>query len=63
MPSIFVDLVRLVIIVTGLALMLSRIWDANVGGLFAALGVTSIVIGLALQNSVGSINSGLAACN
>ena len=34
-------------------------WGANIGGLFAALGVTSIVLGLALQNAVGSIISGL----
>lgn len=31
----------------------------RVGGLFAALGVTSVVIGLMLQNSVGQIVSGL----
>src|SRR6185312_17244589 len=30
-----------------------------VGGLFTALGITSIVIGLTLQNSVGQIISGL----
>ena len=34
-------------------------WDADVGGLIAALGVTSIVIGLALQNAVGGVISGL----
>ena len=35
------------------------VWDADVAGVFAALGVTSIVVGLALQNAVGSIVSGL----
>ncbi len=59
MPSIFVDLIRLALIVVGLALLLSWVWDADVGGLFAALGVTSIVIGLALQNAFGSVISGL----
>jgi hypothetical protein len=39
--------------------MLAYIWGANVGGLFTALGVSSIVLGLALQNSVGQIISGL----
>ncbi len=34
-------------------------WSVDVGGLFAALGVGSIVIGLALQNAVGGIVSGL----
>lgn len=59
MPSIFIDIVRLVLIVTGLAILFSWVWGANVGGLFAALGVTSIVLGFALQNAVGSIISGL----
>ncbi|MET1006693.1 MAG: mechanosensitive ion channel family protein [Propionibacteriaceae bacterium] len=58
-PSIFVDIVRVVIVAVGLAVLLSQVWGANVGALFTALGVTSIVIGLALQNAVGSIVSGL----
>ncbi len=58
MPSIFVDIARLVLVV-GLAVVFSWVWGANVGGLFAALGVTSIVLGFALQNAVGSIISGL----
>ena len=58
-PSIFVDVARFVVIAVGLALIFSYIWGANVGGLFTALGVTSIVIGLTLQNSVGQIISGL----
>ena len=38
---------------------MSYIWGVRVGGLFTALGVTSVVIGLMLQNSVGQIVSGL----
>ena len=59
MPSIFVDIVRLVLVVVGLAVLFSWVWGADVAGLFAALGVTSIVLGFALQNAVGSIISGL----
>ncbi len=59
MPGIFIDVARFVLIAVGLALIFSYIWGANVGGLFTALGVSSIVIGLALQNSVGQIISGL----
>jgi small-conductance mechanosensitive channel/CRP-like cAMP-binding protein len=59
LPSIFVDLARLALILVGLAVLFSWVWNADVGGLFAALGVTSIVIGLALQNAVGSVISGL----
>jgi len=58
-PSIFVDLARLILVVVGLALLFSWVWNADVGGLIAALGVTSIVIGLALQNAVGGVISGL----
>jgi len=59
MPGIFIDVARFVMIAVGLALIFSYIWGANVGGLFTALGVGSVVIGLALQNSVGQIISGL----
>jgi small-conductance mechanosensitive channel len=39
--------------------MLSYVWGVRIGGLFTALGITSVVIGLMLQNSVGQIVSGL----
>lgn len=58
-PSIFLDVARFVLIAVGLALILSYVWGAHVGGLFTALGISSIVLGLALQNSVGQIISGL----
>ncbi|UOE43998.1 mechanosensitive ion channel domain-containing protein [Agromyces larvae] len=58
-PNIFVSIVRVLLILVGLALIFSWVWGADVGGFFTALGVTSIVIGLALQNAVGSVISGL----
>ncbi len=59
MPTIFLDVTRFLLIGVGLAMMSSFIWGVRVGGLFTALGVTSVVIGLMLQNSVGQIVSGL----
>ena len=59
LPGIFVDLGRLILIVIGIALLLSWVWGANIGGLITAVGVTSIVIGLAVQNAVGPVISGL----
>ncbi len=59
LPAIFLDVARFALIGVGLALMLSYIWGVRIGGLFTALGVTSLVIGLMLQNSVGQIVSGL----
>jgi small-conductance mechanosensitive channel len=58
-PTIFRDVTRLLLIAVGLTLILSYVWGVRVGGLFTALGVTSVVIGLMLQNSVGQIVSGL----
>jgi small-conductance mechanosensitive channel len=58
-PTIFRDVTRFVLIAVGLALIFSYVWGVRVGGLFTALGVTSVVIGLMLQNSVGQIVSGL----
>lgn len=58
-PSIFLDVARFALIAIGVGLMLAHIWGAHVGGLFTALGVSSIVLGLILQNSVGQIISGL----
>ncbi|MEU1971715.1 mechanosensitive ion channel domain-containing protein [Microbacterium sp. NPDC019599] len=58
-PTIFSDLIRFVFIIVGIALVFWWVWDADVAGVFAALGITSIVVGLALQNAVGSIVSGL----
>lgn len=59
MPAIFVDVARFLLIAFGLAIILSYVWGAHVGGLLTALGVGSVVIGLTLQNSVGQIISGL----
>lgn len=59
MPTIFVDVARFAIIAVGVAMIFAYVWGANVGGLFTALGISSIVLGLTLQNSVGQIISGL----
>lgn len=58
-PSIFVEIARLALVLFGVAMLFSWVWNADVGGLIAALGVTSIIIGLALQNAVGGVISGL----
>lgn len=58
-PMIFVEIARVVLVVVGLAILFGWVWGADVGGLFTALGIGSIVIGLALQNAVGGVISGL----
>jgi small-conductance mechanosensitive channel len=58
-PAIFVDVARFVLIAVGVGIIFSYIWGAHIKGLFTALGITSIVVGLTLQHSVGQIISGL----
>lgn len=59
LPSIFVDIVRVLLIVICVAVLFAVVWNADVGGVFTALGIGSIVIGLALQNAVGPVIAGL----
>lgn len=59
-PRLFRDLSRVFLILCGIALVLSLVWGADLGGVFAALGVGSIVIGLALQDTLGNLFSGIA---
>lgn len=59
-PKLLRDLVRFFLVVLGAAIVLSTVWGADLGGLVAALGVGSIVLGLALQDALGNLFSGLA---
>ena len=58
-PKLFIDLVRAIIVLILGAIMLSTVWNLNLGHLIAALGVGSIVLGLALQDPLGNLFSGL----
>ena len=59
-PRLFRDLSRVFLILCGIAAVLSVVWGADLGGVIAALGVGSIVIGLALQDTLGNLFSGIA---
>ncbi|MDJ0567897.1 MAG: mechanosensitive ion channel family protein [Pleurocapsa sp. MO_192.B19] len=59
-PRLFRDLSRVFLILFGIAIVLSVVWGADLGGLIAALGVGSIVLGLALQDTLGNLFSGIA---
>ncbi|MGI9407476.1 MAG: mechanosensitive ion channel domain-containing protein, partial [Hyphomicrobiaceae bacterium] len=59
-PKLFLDLLRLFLVAIGTAIVISEIWGIDLGGLLTALGVGSIVIGLALQDTLGSLFSGIA---
>lgn len=59
-PKLLIDLFRLFLVLLGSAIVLATVWNADLAGLVTALGVSSIVIGLALQDTLGSVMSGIA---
>ena len=59
-PKLLIDLSRLFLVLMGTAIVLATVWNADLAGLVTALGVSSIVIGLALQDTLGSVMSGIA---
>ena len=59
MPRLFIDMARGVIVLACVAIVLSTVWDQNLGQLVAALGVGSLVIGFALQEPVGGLFNGI----
>jgi small-conductance mechanosensitive channel len=59
-PRLLLDIMRLIFVVCGAAVTISTIWGVNLGSLITALGVGSVVIGLALQDTLGSLFAGIA---
>lgn len=60
LPKLFRDLIRTLLILVGGALVLSTVFNQDLGGLIATLGIGGIVIGLALQDTLGNLFSGVA---
>ncbi len=58
-PRLLRDLLRLLLVAIGLAMVYTFVWGREIGGAIATLGVTSIVVGLALQEPLGNLFSGL----
>jgi len=58
-PKLLLDALRIGLSLVWGALVVSAIWDVNLGSLFAAMGVGSIVLGFALQEFLGNLLSGL----
>ncbi|AFY93453.1 mechanosensitive ion channel family protein [Chamaesiphon minutus] len=59
-PKLLIDLLRLFLVSLGGAIVLATVWGADLAGLVTALGVSSIVIGLALQDTLGNVVLGIA---
>lgn len=58
-PKLFRDLSRAVLVAIGAMVIYSWVWGREIEGALTALGVGSVVIGLALQEPLGNIVSGL----
>jgi len=58
-PKLLRDLTRGVLIAVGAAVIYSQVWRQEISGALTALGVGGIVIGLALQEPLGNVVSGL----
>ncbi len=59
-PQLFLDIFRVLLVLTGGAIVLSYVWNVELGGLATALGLGSFVLGLALQDTLGNLFSGIA---
>jgi len=58
-PKLFRDLIRVLLVALGAIVVYSQVWGQEVSAALTALGLGSIVIGLALQEPLGNIVSGL----
>jgi small-conductance mechanosensitive channel/CRP-like cAMP-binding protein len=57
-PGLLLAVPRLLVIIVAAWLLVVLVWDFDLSSLFAALGVTSLIISVALQDTLSSIASG-----
>ena len=58
-PRLLRDLIRILLVGLAAAVVYSTVWGKDLSGALAALGVSSIVVGLALQEPLGNLFSGV----
>ncbi|MBU2913477.1 mechanosensitive ion channel domain-containing protein [Reichenbachiella agariperforans] len=59
-PKLLQQIMRMIVIAIGFAVIASEIWGSDLGSLITALGVTSLVLGLALQDTLGNLFAGIS---
>lgn len=59
-PRLLLDVIRVILVAVGTAIVLSNVWGFELGKMLAALGVGSIVLGLALQDTLSSLFAGFS---
>jgi small-conductance mechanosensitive channel len=58
-PELLLMIPRLAVVLVAGWLLVGQVWNVNLTGLFAALGVFSLVVSLALQSTLSGLASGL----
>ena len=58
--GLVLDLARLLVVLIASAVVASEIWGVDLGSMLTALGVGSVVLGLALQDTVSGLFAGLS---
>lgn len=59
-PRLLIDIVRLGFVILGMVMVYSGVWQKDVSPLLTTFGVGSLVVGLALQDTLGNLFSGLS---
>ena len=59
-PGLLLDMVRLILVLLGIALIVSYIWSVDLTGALLGLGVGGLVLGLALQDTLSALFAGLS---
>jgi small-conductance mechanosensitive channel len=59
-PRLLRDIILGLMVIIGGGIVASQVWDQNVAGIFTALGIGSVILGFALQETLGNIMLGLS---
>ncbi len=59
-PGLLLDILRIFLVLVASAFVASEIWAVDLGSMLAALGVGSVVLGLALQDTLSGLFAGVS---
>ena len=59
-PKLVRDIIQFLLVLLATAFILSIIWELDLGNVIAALGVSSLILGLALQDTLGNLFQGIS---
>ena len=59
-PGLLLDVMRVAFVLIGAFFVVAHIWEHNIGNALTTLGIGSVVVGLALQDTLGSFFAGVA---